>query len=104
MYLGRNKTSEAELNNLISSTLDIVSLLVKIEATRYRFSSSIVCRVRAFFGGKKQSFQKGTSEPVMLLSIEDSASGTNLTIANHVVLVHPMVAESEEKVRVYKNA
>eukprot|EP00397_Hematodinium_sp_SG-2012_P004112 GEMP01004123.1.p1 GENE.GEMP01004123.1~~GEMP01004123.1.p1 ORF type:complete len:1077 (+),score=243.78 GEMP01004123.1:175-3405(+) len=44
-------------------------------------------------------FQDGTSEPVMLLSLEDSASGTNLTAANHVILIHPMVASSVEKAR-----
>jgi SNF2 family DNA or RNA helicase len=34
---------------------------------------------------------------VLLLSLENSASGTNLTAANHVVLVHPMSAASSER-------
>jgi len=33
---------------------------------------------------------------VLLLSLEDSASGTNLTRANHVVLFHPVVAGTRE--------
>eukprot|EP00928_Gymnodinium_smaydae_P079803 TRINITY_DN6364_c0_g3_i1.p1 TRINITY_DN6364_c0_g3~~TRINITY_DN6364_c0_g3_i1.p1 ORF type:complete len:1313 (-),score=127.43 TRINITY_DN6364_c0_g3_i1:116-4054(-) len=33
---------------------------------------------------------------VLLLSLEHSASGTNLTVANHVIFVHPMCAESGE--------
>jgi hypothetical protein len=34
---------------------------------------------------------------VLLLSLEQSASGTNLTAGNHVVLVHPMLAATQEK-------
>mmetsp|Transcript_6007 Transcript_6007/g.10792 ORF Transcript_6007/g.10792 Transcript_6007/m.10792 type:complete len:1231 (-) Transcript_6007:113-3805(-) len=34
---------------------------------------------------------------ILLLSLEQSASGTNLTAANHVVLVHPMMAPSKEE-------
>ena len=33
---------------------------------------------------------------VMLLSLEQSASGANLTAANHVFLVHPMVAHEQQ--------
>jgi len=43
-----------------------------------------------------KNFQAGKTARVMLLSLEDSASGTNLTIANHVLLVHPMVAATTE--------
>lgn len=34
---------------------------------------------------------------ILLLSLEQSASGTNLTAANHVVLVHPMMAPTREE-------
>merc|ERR1719230_1483297 len=33
----------------------------------------------------------------MLLSLEESARGTNLTSANHVLIVHPMEATSREE-------
>jgi len=39
---------------------------------------------------------------VLLLSLEHSASGTNLTAANHVVFVHPMNAISSEKAVSYE--
>jgi len=41
--------------------------------------------------------------PVLLLSLEDSASGTNMAHANHVVLVHPMVASSAEEKIAYES-
>eukprot|EP00931_Biecheleriopsis_adriatica_P092385 TRINITY_DN66193_c0_g1_i1.p1 TRINITY_DN66193_c0_g1~~TRINITY_DN66193_c0_g1_i1.p1 ORF type:complete len:1171 (+),score=242.51 TRINITY_DN66193_c0_g1_i1:41-3514(+) len=34
---------------------------------------------------------------ILLLSLEHSASGTNLTAANHVMLVHPMLANSPDE-------
>eukprot|EP00404_Azadinium_spinosum_P030048 CAMPEP_0180556784 /NCGR_PEP_ID=MMETSP1037_2-20121125/793_1 /TAXON_ID=632150 /ORGANISM="Azadinium spinosum, Strain 3D9" /LENGTH=197 /DNA_ID=CAMNT_0022572903 /DNA_START=100 /DNA_END=694 /DNA_ORIENTATION=+ len=34
---------------------------------------------------------------VLLLSLEQSASGTNLTVANHVLFVHPMAASTPER-------
>lgn len=40
--------------------------------------------------------------PVLLLSLEDSASGTNMAHANHVLLVHPMMAASSEEQRAYE--
>ena len=33
----------------------------------------------------------------MLLTLDEGASGTNLTMANHVLLIHPMNAESMER-------
>lgn len=42
------------------------------------------------------------STSVLLLSLEHSASGTNLTAANHVVFVHPMCAESAERAVAYE--
>jgi len=44
-----------------------------------------------------QLFQSETDKRfVMLMSLENSASGTNLTRASHVIFVHPMSAESRE--------
>lgn len=40
--------------------------------------------------------------PVLLLSLEDSASGTNMAHASHVLLVHPMVASSASEQRAYE--
>lgn len=40
--------------------------------------------------------------PILLLSLEDSASGTNMSHANHVMLVHPMVAASAEEQTAYE--
>lgn len=34
---------------------------------------------------------------MLLLSLEESASGTNLTAANHVLIVHPMEAQTKEE-------
>merc|ERR1719162_2706838 len=45
---------------------------------------------------------EGPELGVLLLSLEDSASGTNMSHANHVVLVHPMVAASAEEQRAYE--
>jgi len=43
-------------------------------------------------------FQYEDSGPrMLLLSLEESASGTNLTAANHVLIVHPMEAHSQEE-------
>lgn len=43
-------------------------------------------------------FQYESEGPrMLLLSLEESASGTNLTAANHVLIVHPMEAESKEE-------
>merc|ERR1712190_582889 len=39
---------------------------------------------------------------VLLLSLEHSASGTNLTAANHVVFVHPMNAASADRAVAYE--
>jgi len=43
-------------------------------------------------------FQYDTDSPrLLLLSLEDSASGTNLTASNHVIMVHPMEAATREE-------
>merc|ERR1712232_590285 len=39
---------------------------------------------------------------ILLLSLEHSASGTNLTAANHIVFVHPMSAASSERAVSYE--
>lgn len=44
------------------------------------------------------SFQQKTGRHrVLLLSLEQSASGTNLTAASHVLLIHPMAASTAER-------
>ncbi|CAE8695572.1 unnamed protein product, partial [Polarella glacialis] len=43
-----------------------------------------------------QCGKAGEGGKLMLLSLQDSASGTNLTAASHVVLFHPVVASSHE--------
>jgi len=43
-------------------------------------------------------FQFDADSPqLLLLSLEDSASGTNLTASNHVIIVHPMEAATREE-------
>jgi len=43
-------------------------------------------------------FQYEEDSPrMLLLSLEESASGTNLTAANHVIIVHPMEASTKEE-------
>jgi len=42
-------------------------------------------------------FQYEGGPRMLLLSLEESASGTNLTAANHVLIVHPMEAESSDE-------
>jgi len=39
----------------------------------------------------------GGGPRMLLLSLEESASGTNLTAANHVIIVHPMEAATREE-------
>ena len=39
---------------------------------------------------------------MLLLSLEDSASGTNLTAANHVIFLHPMLAPTAEQAVKYE--
>lgn len=51
-------------------------------------------------GESLRRFQEERGEDVtrvLLLSLEHSASGTNLTAANHVIFVHPMCALSAER-------
>jgi len=40
---------------------------------------------------------EGEGPRMLLLSLEESASGTNLTAANHVIIVHPMEAATREE-------
>jgi len=44
-----------------------------------------------------EQFRSDPSISLLLLSLEDSASGTNLTVASHVFLLHPMLAPSQAK-------
>lgn len=51
-----------------------------------------------------EDFQDPTNENayVLLLSLDGHASGTNLTCANHIFLVHPMVAASRHQQIAYE--
>eukprot|EP00747_Dinoflagellata_sp_TGD_P209945 gnl/TRDRNA2_/TRDRNA2_83307_c0_seq1.p1 gnl/TRDRNA2_/TRDRNA2_83307_c0~~gnl/TRDRNA2_/TRDRNA2_83307_c0_seq1.p1 ORF type:complete len:1006 (-),score=156.34 gnl/TRDRNA2_/TRDRNA2_83307_c0_seq1:30-3023(-) len=44
-----------------------------------------------------ERFRTDPAIPLLLLSVEDSSSGTNLTVASHVFLLHPMLASSPEE-------
>lgn len=50
-----------------------------------------------------EAFQGGTGPKVLLLSLEQAASGAHLTAASHVFLVHPMVAGSAELMAAYEH-
>jgi len=76
-------------------------------------SALSACQVRHFElagniyqrGEVIRRFQEDRGETaicVLLLSLEQSASGTNLTAANHIVFVHPMSAASPEKAVSYE--
>lgn len=51
-----------------------------------------------------ESFQDGSDNQVrvLLMSLDGHASGTNLTCATHVFLVHPMVAPTMEQQLAYE--
>jgi len=57
---------------------------------------------RASRGGELERFQQKIGPPVMILSLERCASGSNLTAANHVLFVHPMNAPSLQTARDYE--
>lgn len=62
-----------------------------------RLQGTAVQRSRAI-----ATFQKEPTPKVLLQSLENSASGANLTRANHVLLVHPMDADSPERAVAYE--
>jgi len=45
----------------------------------------------------KFQYSEVGSPRLLLLSLEESASGTNLTAANHVIIVHPMEASTKDE-------
>merc|ERR1711862_686928 len=49
-----------------------------------------------------QNFQSDAGISLLLLSLEHSASGTNLTVASHVFLMHPMLGASQEEISSYE--
>jgi len=59
-----------------------------------RLDGSVYARTRTLSNFKGTS---SSSVDVLLLSLEQSASGTNLTCANHVIFVHPMSAQTQEE-------
>merc|ERR1711904_553981 len=49
-----------------------------------------------------ERFQTEPEMSILLLSLEDSACGTNLTAASHVFLLHPMLATSPEEATAFE--
>lgn len=84
----------ADLELRISSALDDTGVEhVRLSAARDVFEQTAAL----------DSFQTGRgSSRVLLLSLEQSASGTNLTCASHVLLVHPMAASTPERARAFE--
>ncbi|CAK8987753.1 unnamed protein product [Durusdinium trenchii] len=76
------------------SLLGNIACAFKDFGVRYsRLRGSVYAQTRTLV-----NFQGANSSvDVLLLSLEQSASGTNLTCANHVILVHPMNAETSEQ-------
>ncbi|CAE7297630.1 RAD5, partial [Symbiodinium sp. KB8] len=59
-----------------------------------RLDGSVYARTRTLANFKGRD---SASVDVLLLSLEQSASGTNLTCANHVIFVHPMSAQTQQE-------
>merc|ERR1712050_350122 len=78
-------------------------LIFKIHAALTKFSiPAAVLAGGAFDRATVLQRFESPDLPVLLLSLEDSASGTNMAHANHVLLVHPMVATSAEEQGAYE--
>lgn len=78
-------------------------LIFKIHAALVKFGiNTAVLAGNAFERASVLQCFEGPDMDVLLLSLEDSASGTNMAHANHVVLVHPMVAASAEEQQAYE--
>jgi len=71
--------------------------LTQVGVKHALLEGSIFQRTRAL-----ESFRADPSIPLLLLSLEDSASGTNLTVASHVFLLHPMLASSAAEARAFE--
>lgn len=64
------------------------------------FAGVPVCVLRGDVATRDATIARFRSDPslwTMLLSLDEAASGTNLTMASHVLLVHPMNASSMER-------
>lgn len=78
-------------------------LIFKIHAALAKFGvQAAVLAGSAFDRSSVLQRFEGPELPVLLLSLEDSASGTNMAHANNVLLVHPMVAASAEEQEAYE--
>eukprot|EP00931_Biecheleriopsis_adriatica_P101009 TRINITY_DN76239_c0_g1_i1.p1 TRINITY_DN76239_c0_g1~~TRINITY_DN76239_c0_g1_i1.p1 ORF type:complete len:1118 (-),score=174.71 TRINITY_DN76239_c0_g1_i1:19-3201(-) len=77
-----------------------LELLIASAFTEYGISHARLSAARNIFEQTSvlEQFQtRSGSQRVLLLSLEQSASGTNLTAANHVLLIHPMAASTPER-------
>lgn len=85
----------ADLEERISIALRAVGIRhVRLSETRSVFEQTAML----------EDFQQKRDDAsrVLLLSLEQSASGTNLTAANHVFLVHPMAAETPQRAAAFE--
>jgi len=80
-----------ELELLVSEALD------RMGVAHIRLHGPASCR-----GKLLAAFQEQEHPNVLLQSLENSASGANLTRASHVLLVHPMDADSPERAVAYE--
>lgn len=71
---------------------ELAKALSQAGLSHVMLSGNIFERTRAL-----KRFQTDQCVRIMLLSLEDSASGTNLTVASHVMLLHPMLAQSAKE-------
>eukprot|EP00933_Yihiella_yeosuensis_P082239 TRINITY_DN9602_c0_g1_i2.p1 TRINITY_DN9602_c0_g1~~TRINITY_DN9602_c0_g1_i2.p1 ORF type:complete len:679 (+),score=99.78 TRINITY_DN9602_c0_g1_i2:85-2037(+) len=80
-----------DLRKKLAKALDEVGISFSM------LEGSIFHRTRAL-----KEFQVNSEVSLLLLCLEDSASGTNLTVGSHVFLIHPMLASSLEEAKAYE--
>jgi len=80
-----------QLENLVSEAFHALGI------PHIRLQGTAVSRSRAI-----ASFQNDREPRVLLQSLENSASGANITRASHVMLVHPMDAISHDRAVAYE--
>jgi len=80
-----------ELEILVGEALEALGIEhIRLQGTTVQRSRSIA------------NFQNKPTPRVLLQSLENSASGANLTRASHVLLVHPMDADSPDRAVAYE--
>lgn len=110
-----DRIAEALQQILSASEEDCVIIFCQFEDLEERISSALravgithacLSETRTVFEQTTmlENFQqkRGDGSRVLLLSLEQSASGTNLTAANHVFLVHPMAAGTPQRAAAFE--